>query len=123
MRKILIVDKNSDLLEILSIFLERKGFDVITTDRASAVFKLAHHFKPNFILIDIFLGQFDGRDICREIKSNKLISNAAIILTSRIIISDTNYVQCKCDDFIEKPIDVLLLMKKLALPSDCNNLN
>jgi hypothetical protein len=50
-----------------------------------------------------------------KLKATSLYSNAAYYSYSRIIISDTNYVQCKCDDFIEKPIDALLLNEKLAL--------
>ena len=112
MPRILIVDSDAEMLELLRAILEREGFEAITTFRASTIFKLIHSFKPDVILIDMHMGQFDVASICREIKIHPDISNINIILMSDL---HTNIDAAKyyCDDFISKPINMADLVDKL----------
>lgn len=110
MQKILIIDSNPVLLELLQMFLERKGFTVMSTARVGTAFKLIHGFKPEAIIINDLLGQFYGRDICREIRRCESTKNIYIILMSETGLLPDDY---SADDFIEKPVDTSLLIEKL----------
>jgi len=112
MQKVLIVDTDAQMLKLLHAILEKEGFDVRTTLRASTIFKLIHNFKPDTILIDLYIGQFDGKVICREIKMHPGTSNIHIVLMSD---THTNIDPAKyyCDDFIAKPFNTSELVEKL----------
>ena len=71
MKKILVVDDNLDILEILQIAFEEREYEVITLSDGEKVLESVRQFLPGIILLDVFLGGTNGTIICSEIKSNR----------------------------------------------------
>src|SRR5258706_7157112 len=114
MKKILVVDDDASILEIVSIILTSYGFEVKTHPTGFNVPDIVLYYHPNLILLDISLPGKLGTEICKELK--QLNSKLPIILFSAhwgkrkdvISISDA-------DDFIEKPFDVRDLINTINL--------
>jgi CheY-like chemotaxis protein len=70
MKKVLIVDDNDNILKVLKILLENRGFDVATSDRAADVVSLVQWLKPDVVLMDILMGKSNGFDIYTDLKQN-----------------------------------------------------
>jgi len=113
MHRILIIDDEEDVLVPLKNLLEKEGFEVATLSRGGTALKTVEAFKPDVMLLDIKLREFDGRDICYELKANKKTKNIKIILCSAHVIADNGYIDYGADDFISKPFKLQLLVKKI----------
>lgn len=82
MQKIIVLDDNEDILEAVSMVLKNKSMEVIAlTDPAQLASNLPVN-EPGLLLMDIFLGNEDGRKICQSLKSNPLFDQLSIILFS-----------------------------------------
>ena len=113
MHRILIIDDEEDLLIPLKNLLEKEGFQVATLSRGGTTFKTVEVFKHDVLLLDIKLSEYDGRDICWELKTNKKTKNIKIILCSAHVLAENGYVDYGADDFIGKPFKLQTLLKKI----------
>lgn len=113
MSKILIVDDSNDLLEILQYFLEDAGHTVATIDSASQIHKQLEGFKPDIILLDVFLKKDNGREICRELKDNENSKKIPIILMSAHDKNLENSKECGADETLAKPFDLNDIIEKI----------
>lgn len=82
--KILVVDDEADITELITLYMEREGFEVHTTDNGEDAVLLAAGLKPDMILLDISLKNLDGFEVCKHIRA---ISNVPIL-----------FISCKSDD-------------------------
>ena len=115
MPRILIIDDEEDVLIPLRGLLQKNGFEVATLSRAATAFKTVDVFKPDVILLDIKLADFDGRDICFELKSNRKTKRVKILLCSAHITQKDEYKEYGADDFIGKPFEMKELINKINL--------
>jgi len=112
MKKILIVDDNENFLEVLGNLLETKGpFEVITRRRGNDVLEIIESQKPDFVLLDIFIGESNGLDIYKAIKENILTREIPVLLMSGndFMNADSEAV------IIAKPFDLKHLMGKINM--------
>ena len=103
-KKILIVDDDENICELLRLYLTKDGFKTLTaTDGEMAVFK-AKNENPDLILLDIMLPKLDGWQVCREIRKE---SDAPIImLTAKGETFDRILgLELGADDYVSKPFD------------------
>ncbi len=103
MKKILVVDNDSDTLEIVKYILTSRGFDVHTHSTSVNVAKVIKYYNPNLILLDIHLPHKLGTQICKELKQ---IHTIPIILTSAYADHRISYAEYNADAFIMKPFDM-----------------
>lgn len=82
MKKVLVVDDDCDLLVILKAYLNRKGFEVMTCVSCKEGMEAIDKFRPDFILLDINVGDEDGRDLCRTISQAASWSHIPVIMIS-----------------------------------------
>jgi DNA-binding response OmpR family regulator len=115
MSRILIIDDEEDVLIPLSALLQKKGYQVATISRGSIAFKTVDVFKPDIILLDVKLNDFDGRDICWQLKEGKKTKHIKILLCSAYITRKDEYKEYGADDFIGKPFEFKDLLKKINL--------
>lgn len=116
MRRILAVDDNEDILEILKLILEDYGYEVKTITDGSLLFDEIKAHKPDLILLDIMLGNMDGRELCKAVKSNKETQDIPIILVSASHnLSDRFMLASANIDFLAKPFDMMELLDKVAI--------
>ena len=123
--KILIVDDDSNICELLRLYLEKDGFDtIIAVDGESAV-KLANTEKPDLMLLDIMLPKMDGWQVCREIRKTSELP--IIMLTAKGETFDKVLgLELGADDYVSKPFDtkeVVARVKAVLRRTSSNNLN
>ncbi len=100
--KVLVVDDDASLSEMLTIVLRNEGFDsrvVATGDKAMATFR---EFRPDVVLLDLMLPGKDGVDVCREIRASSGVP--IIMLTAKTDIVDVVVgLESGADDYVVKP--------------------
>ena len=103
--KILIVDDDSAICDVLKIYFEKEGYDVkIACDGAEGInyFKM---YDPDLVLLDIMLPKKDGWQVCREIR--EISSKPVIMITAKGEVFDKVLgLELGADDFVVKPFDL-----------------
>jgi len=114
-QKILVVDDESDILELLKYNLTKEGYDVKTALDGIKGVDIAKSFKPNLIILDIMMPKQDGVETCRQIREIPDLSNTFIIfLTARSEeYSEVAAFDMGADDYITKPIKPRALVSRI----------
>ena len=112
MHTILLVDDDEDLIEMVAFGLRQFGFKVCMYSECTDMNQKIIDCQPNLILMDIFIGDVDGRKICFEIK-NSAHQNIPIILYSAGNILPSSIKDSRADDFIQKPFNFSELTQKI----------
>ena len=113
MPKILLVDDDKDLLEMVEMTLSRLGYHIITLAKGSGFINIVESFRPDIILLDIFLGDSDGRTLCYNLKLQPAYENIPVILYSAGYVPFSTIEHSKADEFIIKPFDTKYLVEKI----------
>jgi two-component system, OmpR family, alkaline phosphatase synthesis response regulator PhoP len=115
--KILIVDDELHIVELLKYNLEANGYKVTYALSGKEGLALAIEKKPDLILLDVMLPEMDGFDVCKEVKRNKGIESIPIImLTSKGEEFDKILgLELGADDYITKPFSVRELMARVKV--------
>lgn len=103
-KKVYIADDDPDILEVLTIILEDKGFRVTTSPDGKSLNKLTE--VPDLVLLDVRMSGSDGSEICRELKSREGTKNIPVVLISANRNLTEIAKDCGADDFISKPFDI-----------------
>ncbi|MBT2560556.1 response regulator [Pedobacter sp. ISL-68] len=115
MKKILVVDDNQEILEVIELILRLEGYQVSGLMDASHFNHRISEFKPDLILLDVMLGALDGRDLCNLLKANELTLHIPVIMISASHnLNDTGGIICHPNDFIAKPFDISNLVNKIS---------
>jgi len=114
MRRILAVDDNDDILEVMQFVLEEHGYIVDTLADGTHLFEKIEENMPDLILMDVLLGNADGRELCHHIKNNAETRDIPVILVSAShnMASSINHDNGP-DDFLAKPFDISALINKV----------
>lgn len=114
-QKILLVDDNPDLLQILQIILKGHGYQTVTAVNVEeAVAKIRIH-NPCLILLDICLADQDGREFCQMLKLNPETEHIRVILMSGLDESLGLKNNVYGDDFMQKPFDYNDLISRVEV--------
>ena len=101
--KILVIDDDTAITELMGMLLKTFGFDVLTTNIGSEGIRLAQEEQPNVILLDLMMPDLDGWQVCKAIRQT---SNVPILILSAI--NDPRMVasvlDVGADDFLVKPV-------------------
>jgi two-component system alkaline phosphatase synthesis response regulator PhoP len=114
--KILIVDDDPDIIEILRYNLSLAGYDVKAASNGKEAIKKAKIFIPEIILLDVMMPEMDGIEACRLIREIPSLNNSRIIFLSA---RNEDYTQLSAfdagaDDYISKPVKPKILLKKIS---------
>jgi len=104
--KILIVDDEEDILEIVGFNLRKEGYEVYTALNADCALDLAKRYIPHLIILDIMMPGMDGIELCKEIRNISYLKDSIIaFLTARSEEEIKNIaIASGADDYITKPI-------------------
>jgi two-component system alkaline phosphatase synthesis response regulator PhoP len=104
--KILLVDDEPDILEMLSYNLERENYKIITASNGEDAIRLAKEHAPDLILLDIMMPEMDGVEVCYRLREMEMFSETVIaFLTARAEdFTQISALEAGGDDFIVKPI-------------------
>jgi two-component system alkaline phosphatase synthesis response regulator PhoP len=113
--KILIVDDEEDILELLSLSLKNEGYQIFTASSGRTAINIAKKHTPHLILLDVMMPEMDGIETCRELRNNSQFKDTVIsFLTAR----NEDYSQIAgfesgADDYISKPIKPRVLQSRI----------
>ncbi len=113
--KILLVDDEPDILEIVGYNLKNEGYQVLTAENGKQAVKMAAKHQPQLIILDVMMPEMDGIEACEQIRKNPALSETIVaFLTAR----GEDYSQMAgfdagADDYITKPIKPKVLVSKV----------
>ncbi len=116
-RRILVVDDDPAIVEILQDVLERDGrFEVKITNTGYEAGILTQSFNPDMLLLDYLLPDINGNIVCKTIRENSAFSHMKIIFVSGVVNPDEveQLMKSGADDFIKKPFDVEKLIARIG---------
>ena len=110
--KILLVDDDPNIRQLVRLYLEKEGFDVTEADRGDTALKEFKAAPPNLMLLDVMLPGMDGWQVCREVRK---VSNIPIImLTAKDETFDKVLgLELGADDYVVKPFDAKELVARI----------
>ncbi len=113
--KILLVDDEPDILEIVSYNLENQGYQVSTAENGVEAVKKAKKELPHLIILDVMMPEMDGIEACEQIRKHQALQNTLIVfLTARgEDYSQVAGFDAGADDYITKPIKPKVLVSKV----------
>ncbi|MDD5938768.1 MAG: response regulator [Clostridiales bacterium] len=112
-KKILIVEDEKNIVDILSFNLNKEGYDTLEAYDGQAGLKLALEENPDLILLDLMLPKMDGFDVCRSVREHNR-STPIIMLTAREEESDKVLgLELGADDYITKPFSMRELLARV----------
>jgi two-component system alkaline phosphatase synthesis response regulator PhoP len=113
--RILIVDDEPDILEILTYNLSTEGYQVETASNGSKGLIKADKWKPHLVLLDVMMPEMDGIETCEQLRKNTKLSDLIIIFLSARSedYSQVAGLDAGADDYITKPIKPKVLLSKI----------
>ncbi len=117
MKKILLIEDDTDLFALLKYNLEKEGFQMVGAQTGKGAVELCRRERPDLVLLDIMLPDSDGLDICKGIRSHPELAHIPIIfLTARA--SETDRIvglELGANDYIVKPFFVRELIARIKI--------
>lgn len=102
--KILVVDDDTNICELLRLYLEKEGYDVVIANNGADAVKVFQEQTPSLMLLDIMLPVLDGWQVCREVR--KFSDKPIIMLTAKGETFDKVLgFELGADDYVVKPFD------------------
>jgi two-component system alkaline phosphatase synthesis response regulator PhoP len=113
--KVLLVDDEQDILDLLKYNLEKEGFVVETASNGRLAVQAFESFQPQLILMDVMMPEMDGMEACREIRD---LPNGSEVIIAFLTARNEDYSQMAGfesggDDYIAKPIKPRILVSKV----------
>ena len=130
-RKILCVDDEEDILELLESSLSKSNYEVCKATNGNQAYEKVIEVKPDLVFLDIMMPEQDGLELCKEIRSNKNIKQPYIFFLSAKTdeIDEVLGLEIGADDYIHKPFSpkkvkskVKALFRRIDRSEDKNDL-
>ena len=103
-QKILIVDDDANIAELISLYLTKECFDTMIVEDGESALRAVDTFAPNLILLDLMLPGIDGYQVCREVRAQYAVP--IIMLSAKGEVFDKVLgLELGADDYMEKPFD------------------
>ena len=112
-KRILILDDNQDILDIVHEALAYENFDVKSTGESADVIPLVENFAPDLVILDYRVAGTNGGELCRQIKAHPQFSDTPVIIFSAYINHHDELFAYGCDAIINKPFDLNELVEKV----------
>ena len=112
MLKILVVDDDTNISELISLYLNKEGYETREVANGGLAVEVFEEYKPDLVLLDIMLPGMDGYDVCKEIR--KTSRTPIIMLTAKGEVFDKVLgLELGADDYMVKPFDPKELMARV----------
>jgi len=115
-KKILVVDDEPDILELLKYNLKKEGYSVMAESNGKKAVEIAKSFQPDLVILDIMMPDQDGVETCRQLRDiPELYDTYILFLTARSEeYSEVAAFDIGADDYITKPIKPRALMSRIS---------
>ncbi|MEN6494774.1 MAG: response regulator [Thermoguttaceae bacterium] len=116
-RKILLVDDDLELVELLTDVLERDGrFEVRSVNNGFDAGMMVKDYRPDLIVLDVMLPDINGKEVCQRVRNDKEMDDVRIICISGMVEEDkvSELRAAGADDFMHKPFEVERLISRMC---------
>jgi len=105
MTKILVVDDEEGIVDLLDDYLTNHGFDVISAENGAAALAQIYREKPDAVLLDLNIPEVNGFDVLREIRGNETTKNLPVILLTGVSATEGEQaaVELGANHYVTKP--------------------
>lgn len=114
-RKVLIVDDDEELVELLSdVFAKDGRFDIRTANNGFDAGMLVREFRPDLVVLDVMLPDINGKEVCQRVRSDERLESVKIICISGMVEQDkiAELREAGANDFMHKPFNVDRLLDR-----------
>ncbi|MBC7509152.1 MAG: response regulator [Ferruginibacter sp.] len=111
---ILVIDDNEDILFMIKAMLEMKGYKVTPKNHPENIELVIETIMPDIILMDMLLSGADGREVCKKIKTNAVISKIPVIMISALPDAGDSCMAAGANYFLGKPFEINDIFKTVA---------
>ncbi len=113
--RILVLDDDPGILEVIDLSLTYCGFQVRPMLSGDNVFRMIDDFEPNLIILDYLLTGKNGGEICQDLKSDPLKKDIPVIMLSAHPEAAKRNSEYGCDSFLSKPFDLDRLVHEIKM--------
>lgn len=116
-RKILIVDDDQELVELITDVLERDGrFEVRSVNNGFDAGMMVKEYHPDLIVLDVMLPDINGKEVCQRVRGDKATADVRIICISGMVEDDKigDLRAAGANDFLHKPFEVEKLIERMC---------
>ena len=113
-KKILVIDDDPAILELMQLIFEDAGYCVETTDAASGVISCVENDLPHIIVLDLRLSGRNGSDMVRQIKEQERTRHIPLLVCSASPTAKQLALAAGADDFLAKPFEIEELLAKVG---------
>lgn len=115
-KRVLIVDDEKDIVEMIAFNLKRNGYDTLVAYDGNDALRQAEREKPDLIILDLMMPGLDGTEVTRRLKADpSLAKTPIIILTAKAEETDVVVgLTLGADDYVTKPFSIKILLARLA---------
>lgn len=113
-KRIVIVEDERDILELLNMILTRAGYEVYLCDNGRNALDLIKTIRPHLVLLDVMLPGFDGKAIAAAMSENEDLASTSIIIVSALEEAEKMFIgHPQIKDFCFKPFRSSVLLEKV----------
>jgi len=113
-KKVLICEDDEGIVEIAQIVLTEAGYEVHSAMSKVEIWDAIRQWKPDLILLDLWMPEVSGEALTRELKQDPLFHNIPIIIVSANSETEKIAKQAGANDFIYKPFDINVLEEQVT---------
>lgn len=111
-KKVMVIEDDEGVADVMKTILEMHGYNVVIVPNAFIVKDIKNDF-PDLFLVDVWMKECDGREICRYLKTQADTKHIPVIMVSAARNLIKSAEQAGANDFLEKPFDIEDLIKKV----------
>jgi DNA-binding response OmpR family regulator len=116
-RKILLVDDDQELVELITDVLDRDGrFEVRSVNNGFDAGMMVKEYRPDLIVLDVMLPDINGKEVCQRVRNDKSMDDVRIICISGMVEEDkiSELRAAGANDFMHKPFEVEKLIDRMC---------
>lgn len=112
-RTILIAEDHADSRAAFQALLESVGYRVVVACTGREAVEIGLQQPPDVVLMDLMMPELDGMEATRQLRASTLYDDVPIIAVSALTSARAQTLEAGCDDFIPKPVDIRLLLRRV----------
>lgn len=115
MKKVLYIDDNREMIEIVEIVLANSGYKLLTTDKSDEAVELCEKENPDLVIMDLNMPSVNGFEVTRQLRQQGFSNPIVVLTASESEVDRKKAVAAGCDDYILKTLDMRDLEKTIDL--------
>ena len=116
--RILVIEDNQDILQLYSIILSSRNYEVLGKENSANADAVIKEFSPSVIILDMLLSGLSGLDICRQLKNDPATSHIPVIMVSAHSSGKEKCMEAGADFYVAKPFEMVEFLSTIARAAD-----